>query len=123
MLLEIKAERVDDPIKVGHVRSELASLIAARDRSIFAQEGVAGLTVELKAINEALWRIEDAIRECERGGDFGPRFVALARSVYQTNDRRAEIKRRINERLGSKILEAESSAENDFIDSHASPSG
>ena len=86
-------------------------MIAARDRSIFIREGVADLTVELKAINEALWEIEDAIRECERAGDFGPRFVELARSVYHNNDRRAEIKRRINERLGSKIMEAKSYAE------------
>jgi hypothetical protein len=109
-ILEIKVERIEDPVKVGHVRAELASMIAARDRSIFIREGVADLTVELKAINEALWGIEDAIRECERSGDFGPRFVGLARSVYHNNDRRAEIKRRINERLGSQILEEKSYA-------------
>jgi hypothetical protein len=111
-ILEIKAERFDDPVKVSHVRAELAALIEARDRSIFIQEGVEGLTAELKAINEALWRIEDEIRECERAGEFGPRFVELARSVYQNNDRRAEIKRRINERLGSRILEQKSYAAN-----------
>ena len=52
--------------------------------------------------------VEDAIRACERAGDFGPRFVALARSVYQHNDRRAAIKRWINERLGSRFMEEKS---------------
>ena len=66
---------------------------------------LAALVAELKSINESLWRIEDDIRDCERDGDFGARFVELARSVYQTNDRRAAVKRRINERLGSEIVE------------------
>ena len=55
-----------------------------------------------------LYDIEDEIRACERSGDFGPRFIELARSVYQQNDRRAAIKRRINERLGSEIVEEKS---------------
>ena len=63
------------------------------------------LTAELKAVNEALWRIEDDIRECERATDFGDRFVELARSVYITNDRRAALKREINDLLGSRIVE------------------
>jgi hypothetical protein len=83
----------------------LAALTVARDRSIFDRQGVAGLTAELRAVNEALWTIEDRIRECERAGDFGPEFVAPARSVYRTNDHRVAIKRRINQRLGSEIVE------------------
>ena len=66
------------------------------------------MVAELKSINESLWRVEDEIRACERDGDFGPRFIELARSVYQTNDRRAAVKRRINERLGSEIVEEKS---------------
>jgi hypothetical protein len=57
-----------------------------------------------------LWDIEDAIRDCERNGDFGERFVELARSVYRTNDQRAATKRAINELLGSTILEEKSYA-------------
>ena len=100
-ILELKAERISDLAWLSHVLTKLASLKEARQRSIFDHEEVADLTVELKAINDALWRIEDEIREREEAGDFGPRFVELARSVYQTNDRRAAVKRRINERLGS----------------------
>jgi hypothetical protein len=66
------------------------------------------LAVELKSINESLWRIEDDIRSCERDGDFGPRFIELVHSVYETNDRRAAVKRRINEWLGSEIVEEKS---------------
>jgi hypothetical protein len=42
-------------------------------------------------------------RLCERAGDFGPRFIELARSVYRTNDRRADLKRQVNTMLGSRL--------------------
>ena len=107
-ILEIKAERLTDPEKVRNVRTELAAMSEARDGSICDREGLVGLTSELKAINEALWEIEDDIRACESAGDFGPRFIDLARAVYQNNDRRAAVIRRINERLGSGIIEEKS---------------
>jgi hypothetical protein len=56
-------------------------------------------------VNEALWAVEDDVRRCERAGDFGERFVALARDVYRHNDRRAALKRRINDALGSPLVE------------------
>jgi hypothetical protein len=58
---------------------------------------------ELKAISEALWDLEDEYRACDSASESGPRIVELARAVYQNNDRRAAVKRRINERLGSEI--------------------
>jgi hypothetical protein len=82
--------------------------VAARDRAVLGSAELAGLTAELKAVNEALWQIEGEIRRCERAEDFGPRFVALARSVHRTNDRRAALKREINERLGSLLVEEKS---------------
>ena len=63
---------------------------------------------ELAEVNIALWDIEDGKRDCERRGDFGDRFVQLARSVYVENDRRAAIKRAINEAAGSDIVEEKS---------------
>jgi len=66
------------------------------------------LTAELKAVNAELWRIEDDIRAQERADTFGEIFVALARSVYRTNDRRAAIKQEINDLLQSKIVEEKS---------------
>jgi Family of unknown function (DUF6165) len=107
-ILEIKAERISDPAKLKNVRAELHALLEARDASIFDTEGLAPLAAELRTVNEALWDIEDQIRDCERAGDFGQQFIELARSVYQQNDRRAAIKRRINERLGSEIIEEKS---------------
>ena len=55
------------------------------------------LTAALTAVNERLWQSEDDIRHCEKAGDFGPRFVELARSVYRQNDERAALKQRISE--------------------------
>ena len=64
-----------------------------------------GLSNELSEINERLWEIEDSIRACEARGDFGARFIELARSVYRSNDERTAIKRRINDVLGSELTE------------------
>ena len=104
-ILEIKRERLAQPDKRRNVEAELATLEAARARALPASEALGRLTAELKAVNEALWQIEDAIRLCERAGDFGPRFIELARSVYHQNDRRAALKRQINELLGSRLIE------------------
>jgi hypothetical protein len=71
---------------------------------------MSGLADELRAINTALWEIEDDIRACEAQGDFGPRFVALARNVYHSNDRRSAVKKRINLAFGSAIVEEKSYA-------------
>lgn len=76
-----------------------------------AMARVPGAIVRLQAVNEDLWDIEDAIREREAAHDFGARFVALARAVYRQNDRRAAIKREINRRLGSALVEEKSYAE------------
>ena len=109
-ILEIKAQKMTDPTKLRNVRNEPESLQAARDLSIVPSDELDSLTGELRSINEALWDIEDEIRDCERKSDFGPRFIELARSVYQTNDRRVAVKRRISERLGSRIVEEKSYA-------------
>jgi hypothetical protein len=85
-------------------------LVAAGDRAVPGSAELTQLATELKAVNEALWQIEDEIRRCEHDADFGPRFVALARSVYVTNDRRAALKREINELLGSRLIEEKSYA-------------
>lgn len=109
-ILEIKSERIADPAKLGNVRAELAALQTARATHVTETPALAGLVAELKAVNETLWDIEDRIRDRERAGDFGPAFVALARSVYRTNDARAALKRRINELLGSALFEEKSYA-------------
>ena len=109
-ILEIKAERIADPAKRASVRKELGALSRVRDAALAAPAvaGLAALAGELRSVNEALWEIEDEIRLAERAGDFGPRFVGLARAVYHTNDRRAALKRLINERLASDLVEEKS---------------
>ncbi len=92
-ILIIKRERIDDPDKLVNVQTEIEVLESARDSALDRSPALDQLTAELKSINEQLWKIEDAIRICERENDFGPRFIELARSVYQTNDRRADVKR------------------------------
>jgi hypothetical protein len=104
-ILEIKVERLRGPA-LANVRHELALLEGRLSASGLAVEPE--LRRQLRQVNERLWTIEDDIRDCERRGDFGPAFIELARSVYRQNDRRAAIKRRINESLGSEILEEKS---------------
>jgi hypothetical protein len=110
-ILEIKTERIEDKEKVVNVRIELDVLEKARDENIPSSPRLLELTADLKQINEQLWEIEDEVRDCERSRDFGPRFIELARSVYHSNDRRAALKREINELLGSKIVEEKSYAD------------
>ena len=107
-ILEIKAERITDPAKLANVRLELDTLAAVRDAALPGSSDLDRLTDDLKQVNEALWVIEDDIRNCERIGDFGERFVELARSVYRTNDVRADLKRQINVLLGSRLVEEKS---------------
>jgi len=107
-ILEIKLERISDAQKRTHIRQEHRLLVAVRDKQIPASPALEALVSGLKTVNLKLWDIEDAIRVCEREGDFGRRFVALARSVYKNNDERAELKRRINTLLKSSLFEEKS---------------
>ena len=107
-ILLIKSERMDDPHKIANVQLELDILQAIHESSIPGSPALDGLTAKLKRVNEALWEIEDDIRACEAKRDFGDTFVQLARSVYRTNDERAQLKRDINVLLGSQILEEKS---------------
>jgi hypothetical protein len=104
-ILEIKGERITDAAKRHHVGTELALLVAARDCTVPGSAELTRFETGLKDVNEALWQSEDEIRLGERDEDFGPRFIALARSVYRANDRRAALKRQINELLGSRLME------------------
>jgi FkbM family methyltransferase len=107
-ILMIKSERMREPDKLANVRRELALLTEARSRSTGGSPEMRELESELKRINEDLWDIEDRIRDCERQAEFGPVFTELARAVYKTNDRRAELKRRINQLAGSALIEEKS---------------
>lgn len=107
-ILEIKSERMTDPSKLDNVRRELALLRESWVRAVHEDDKVKALHTQLKEINEALWEIEDDIRDKERQGEFDERFIELARSVYFTNDRRSKVKKELNEYLGSEIVEEKS---------------
>lgn len=107
-ILEIKSERIADAAKVANVRTELDLLNATWREAVAADETVQRLHQELKAINEALWEIEDDIRDKERAREFDERFIELARAVYVTNDKRAAAKKALNVHLGSTIVEEKS---------------
>ena len=80
-------------------------------KNISATHHLTDLRASLKSINETLWDIEDDIRLCEQRGDFGDKFIKLARSVYRQNDKRAAVKKEINVLLGSSIIEEKSYAD------------
>jgi len=107
-ILQIKAEHIGDSAKLAHVLVELRTLEAARDRAVEASAALAELTAQLKAVNKRLWHIQEGLRDCARRQDFGDRFVEVARAEYTANDERALIKRRINELLGSRLVEEKS---------------
>lgn len=106
-ILRIKSQRMTDPRKLANVRHELEVLEKTWKEAI----GSADLSAEeraLEAVNARLWVIEDDIRDQEAARAFDQRFIDLARAVYIENDERAAIKKRINTRLGSKLVEEKS---------------
>ena len=107
-ILQIKAERITDPVKVANVKTELDMLSKVWDGSVKSDDVITALSAELKSINERLWEIEDDIRDEERKRQFGERFVELARAVYVTNDERANAKKKVNLHLNSSIVEEKS---------------
>lgn len=112
-ILELKDAAIRTEPARGLVRAELEAL-----REILAGLDLAsrpGLAADIAAdaarlaeVNRALWQVEDALREHEARQDFGLGFIALARSVYTTNDERARLKARLNHRFGSRVVEVKS---------------
>ena len=109
-ILEIKRDKMTDEAKLRNVLRELDLLehiwrFSKLDRALIEAEWL-----QLRAVNEGLWGIEDRKRLKEAAASFDAEFIALARAVYFENDKRAAIKRRINEKLGSDIVEEKSYA-------------
>lgn len=104
-ILAIKRERVSAGPRREHVLTEIAALEAAWAAAGLPAPASVPEYPELARVNLALWEVEDRLRAREAAGDFGPDFVAEARSVYRTNDERAALKRAVNLRFGSSIVE------------------
>ena len=107
-ILQIKLARISDAAKRVNIQNELDALLPLVAGDAFATDQMQGLMAELKAVNEALWDIEDDIREKEAVKSFDAEFIRLARAVYMTNDKRAEIKKQINLATGSALIEEKS---------------
>ena len=109
-ILRIKSARMSDPKKLANVRLELDALEQTWSASAYAKADIETEVTALLKVNERLWVIEDDIRDKERAQAFDAEFIRLARAVYFENDERAAIKRRINDQLGSSIVEEKSYA-------------
>ena len=107
-ILEIKKNKLQNS-KLENVLKELSFL-----RKLMAKHQIEitdNLFTQLKEINLKLWNIEDQIRIKEKNKEFDNIFIELARSVYFTNDKRSEIKKRINLLTNSEITEEKSYTE------------
>ena len=107
-ILQIKLAHISDAAKRVNIQNELDALLPLVAGDTFTTDQMQGLMAELKAVNEALWDIEDDIREKEAAKSFDAEFIRLARAVYVTNDKRAEIKKQINLATGSALIEEKS---------------
>ena len=104
-IIQIKLERIKDESKLMNLRNEYEVLRKAADSILKTDDP---LYMALYDINCELWDIEDQIRDLERAKDFGPDFVKTARAVYFKNDKRSEIKREINIKTSSGLIEEKS---------------
>ena len=106
-ILLIKEKKITDVKKNDLIREEL-TLLKKTLNKVTKDSAIDDYLNQLIDVNSALWKIEDELRDCEKNKAFDQKFIDLARSVYITNDKRAEIKLEINNKFGSKIVEVKS---------------
>lgn len=104
-IIQIKLERIKDKQKLGNLKKEYKELIKTSSSIISIDDP---LYIALYQVNCELWDIEDHIRDLERNKDFGSDFISTARSVYIKNDKRSELKREINIKTSSGLIEEKS---------------
>ena len=106
-ILVIKEKKITDEKKNNLIRAELTLLRKTLNEAA-NNNSINNYLNQLIDVNSTLWKIEDEIRDCEKNKKFDQKFIELARSIYITNDKRAEIKLEINNKFGSKIVEVKS---------------
>ena len=106
-ILLIKERKITDVKKIDLIHEEL-TLLKKTLNEVANNNSINNYLNQLIDVNSALWKIEDELRDCEKNKEFDQKFIDLARSVYITNDKRAEIKLEINNKFGSKIVEVKS---------------
>ena len=109
-ILQLKMKFIKNKEQLNNVNNELETLKPLLKENNLETPKINKLFTELYEINFELWKIENKIREKERQSDFSDEFISLARSVYYTNDKRADIKKKINMISGSELIEEKSYA-------------
>jgi hypothetical protein len=104
-IIQIKLERIKDKAKLANLQKEFDELSSVSSSVISTSDP---LYIALYNVNCELWDIEDHIRDLERNKDFGEDFISTARSVYFKNDKRSELKREINIKTSSGLIEEKS---------------
>tara|TARA_R110000751_G_scaffold44605_5_gene101949 strand:- start:1639 stop:2013 length:375 start_codon:yes stop_codon:yes gene_type:complete len=104
-ILLLKKENIKDAGKLKNIEKEIGEIDPISDSIVSREEPI---FISLYEVNKTLWQIEDDIRALELGKQFDEEFISVARSVYRNNDRRAEIKRQINQMSGSELVEEKS---------------
>ena len=107
-ILQIKADKIQDISKLENVNKELELLTNSLHQSVKITNELKLIMDQLQQVNETLWFIEDKIRLHETSRKFDTDFIELARAVYKENDKRANLKRKINNALGSELIEEKS---------------
>jgi len=107
-ILEIKRVKLTSDAALSNAGKELAFLRKIAEPVLAGDAGANELASRLRALNEMLWDIEDRIRAKEAAAEFDQEFIELARMVYRRNDQRAALKREINLRLASELVEEKS---------------
>ena len=109
-ILEIKSARISEPVKLSNIQKELRHLHDVLNAHGDLNDETWELMGDLRMVNNDLWDVEDQLRDLERQQFFESRFITLARSVYRLNDRRAAIKKNINTKMNSGMVEEKSYA-------------
>jgi len=107
-ILEIKSERISDDDKLKNIRLELSLLRGIANGLPKLQIDPSALEAQLKSVNEAIWDLEECIRDLESKSRYGDEFVATARAIHKNNDLRSKIKKELNILMGSSIVEEKS---------------
>lgn len=106
-ILKIKLENIKDENKLFNIKKEF-DILTSVSNSLFLKYDIKDMFDSLFQINYKLWQIEDSIRDKERKKEFDEEFVFYARNVYITNDLRSDIKKQINNKTNSELVEEKS---------------
>ena len=104
-ILELKRQWTNNSERLKHILHEMSELEKLYEQNIEKKDEIIEHRANLYEINRYLWMIEDRIRKKENRKEFDGEFIQLARDVYITNDKRFEVKNKINNLLNSEIKE------------------